>query len=257
MKRPISLHVGRAKHRFRVGVICLLCVTRWAICDCYGAGTAVEGVTEAVVDVTLSLSVPGIVAAHHFQEGNLVQSNEVILELEHEIENLDCLRRKLVMNNRNQDWESTAVVYEKSKSISREELEKKELEYRVAVTEHEMACEQVALRQLHAPASGLLVDLPVDPGEASEAYQPLARLVDPSHGYLICNLDYPLAARLQPGQQVDIELDNARKPVRLRGKVIFISPVVDMASSLQEVKILFDNSDGKISLGVPGRLLLE
>lgn len=213
--------------------------------------------TEAVVDVTLSLSVPGIVAVLHHQEGDLVQSNEVLLELEHEIENLDCVRRKLVMDNRHQDWKSTAVVYEKSKSISREELEKKELEYRVAVTEYEMACEQVALRRLDAPASGLLVDLPVDSGEASEAYQPLARLVDPSKGYLICNLDYPLAAKLQTGQEVEIEVDKAAKPVRLKGKVVFISPVVDMASSLQEVKILFDNSDRKISLGVPGRLLLE
>jgi len=153
MIRLFEKPAWRASRHCPAGFVALLCLAHWGPGNCLGAGTKVEGVTEAVVDVTLSLSVPGIVAVHHFKEGDLVQSNAVILELEHEIEDLDCLRRKLVMNNHEKDWESTAVVYEKSKSISREELEKKELEYRVAEAEHEMACEQVALRQLHAPAS--------------------------------------------------------------------------------------------------------
>jgi len=216
-----------------------------------------EGVTEASVDVTLSLSVPGIVSVRHFKEGDLVRSNQVILELEHQIDTLDCHRRGLVMENRKQDWEATQIVYEKSKSVSREELDKKELEYHVAEAEYQMACQQVALRQLRAPVSGALADLPMEPGEACEAYQPLARLVDPNQGHLLCNLEFEQAARLKLSQEVDLELDTATGPVEVKGRVIFISPVVDQASSLQEVKILFDNRDGRIRLGTPGRLILE
>lgn len=217
----------------------------------------VEGISEAVRDVTLSLSVPGIVATHHFAEGNLVRSNDVLLELDHRIQSLDCLRREQIMEHRQRDWKATGVVYEKSKSVSLEELQTKELEFKVAEAEFKISCEQVAQRQLRAPAAGVLVDLPVDPGEASEAYQPLARLVDPSQGYLICNLDYADAAGLEIDQVMDIELDTASGPVRLKGTIIFISPIVDKASSLREVKLLFDNPDGRLSLGVPGRLILH
>ena len=36
------------------------------------------------------------------------------------------------------------------------------------------------------------------------------------------------------------------------GKIVFISPVVDPASGLQKVKVLFDNAEGKIRPGVSG-----
>jgi RND family efflux transporter MFP subunit len=216
-----------------------------------------EGVTEAVVDVTLSLAVPGIVSVVHFKEGDSVRSNDVILELEHTIADLDCHRLKLVMENRKQDAEATRTVYEKSKSLSKEELDKKELEYRVAEADHEIAREQVALRQLRAPSEGVLVDLPLDPGEASEAYQPLARLVNPRAGQFICNLDHHLASRFKLGQQVELELDTSGGRTRVKGEVVFLSPVVDQASSLREVKVRFANDDGRVSLGVPGRLVLE
>lgn len=238
-------------------LLCVLGLGLWLPPDSSAQPLSVDGVTEASVDVILSLSVPGIVSLRHFSEGDLVKSNDLILELEHEIDSLDCLRRKLVMDNRKRDWEATQIVYDKSKSVSREELDKKELECRVAVTEHEIACEQVALRQLRAPADGVLADLPLDPGEASEEYQPLARLVNPSQGYFICNLDHLLAARLRVGQAVDLDLDGTSNSVRVRGEVIFLSPVVDQASSLREVKIRFPNDGHRITLGVPGRLILE
>ena len=84
-----------------------------------------------------------------------------------------------------------------------------------------------------------------------------SRFVDPNQGHLICNLDFAQAARLTLSQQVDLELDTATGPVKVKGRIIFISPVVDKASSLQEVKILFDNRDHRIRLGTPGRLILE
>lgn len=218
--------------------------------------TSADGVTESVVDVTLSLSVPGIVWRHYFKEGDLVRSNDVILELDYRYDELDRQRRQLVMDNRKKDWEATKIVFEKSQSVSQEELSKRELEYRVAQVEHEMAREQVALRQLRAPAAGVLVDLRLDPGEASEAYQPLARLVDPKQCYFVSNLDYRLAARLRLHQSVRLEIDNAGDTESISGEVVFLSPVVDPASGLQEVKVLFDNSTSGIRPGVAGRIVI-
>jgi RND family efflux transporter MFP subunit len=242
-------------NRMLVLAACLTVVPPVSLAAADGRRDA-EGVTEAVVDVTLSLSVPGIVWRQNFEEGDLVSSNEVILELEHQFDDLECERRKLVMDNRKRDWEATKIVYERSQSVSLEELNKKELEYRVAVVEHAMAREQVALRQLRAPASGVLVDLRLDSGEASEAYQPLARIVDSRQCYFISNLDYRVASRLKLGQVVQLQIDDDAAPEPVTGKVVFLSPVVDPASGLQELKVLFDNSQSRIRPGVSGRLLL-
>ena len=43
----------------------------------------------------------------------------------------------------------------------------------------------------------------------------------------------------------------------LTGKVVFLSPVVDPASGLQKVKLLFDNADGKVRPGLAGKLFIE
>ena len=40
-------------------------------------------------------------------------------------------------------------------------------------------------------------------------------------------------------------------------KIEFISPVVDPASNLREVKVVFRNPDGKIQPGVNGEMILE
>jgi multidrug efflux pump subunit AcrA (membrane-fusion protein) len=60
---------------------------------------------------------------------------------------------------------------------------------------------------------------------------------------------------LQPGQQVNLEIDAGRgAPVQLAGKVNFVSPVVDPASGLMKVKVIFENSNGAVRPGVAGKM---
>src|SRR5688572_27394168 len=66
------------------------------------------GLTEPVLDVTLSASVPGIITARRFKEGDFVKEGEAIVELDKRLEELELERRKLVLEARRFDYERTA-----------------------------------------------------------------------------------------------------------------------------------------------------
>jgi len=62
---------------------------------------------------------------------------------------------------------------------------------------------------------------------------------------------------LKAGINVPIVMDATEGGVTRQGTVIFVSPVADASSGLKEVKVLIDNSDGKVSPGVTGWLKLS
>ena len=216
-----------------------------------------SGITEPVADILISTPVAGIVAEIKYGEGMFVKSNAVILTLDKRLEELEATRRKVVEDNRKQDYESTLTVYEKTKSVSREEVDKKKADYEVAVAEHDTALEQLSRRQITAPCSGVVAELPLDVGESCQAYQPVVRLVDTRQCYFVSNVEAKPAGRLKPGQEVKLEIDTTSGTTALTGKVVFLSPVVDPASGLQKLKVLFDNADGKVRPGLAGKLLIE
>ncbi len=215
-----------------------------------------SGVTEPVFDVTLSLPIPGIVTNLKFKEGDFVQTNDVLLELDKRLEEIEVDRRQCIMENHKTDWETTRTVFDKSSSVSRDELLKKEADYRVSLAEFEQAKEQLRRRQLVSPGAGVISEIKLHVGEACAAYEPVVRVVDTRRCYFISNLEAKAAAKLHPGQTVSIEIEDQPAPVRVTGNIIFVSPVVDSASGLQRVKAVFDNSDGKVRPGLAGRFLL-
>jgi RND family efflux transporter MFP subunit len=219
-------------------------------------GTAI-GLTEPVLDVTLSASVPGIIAARRFKEGDFVKEGDAIVELDKRLEELELERRKLVLEARRIDYERTAKLVQTTKGTSKEELEKKEYDYKLAQVEHAMAAEQLRRRVVTAPLSGVVMQFPLELGESCQPYQPLARVVDARRCYLVANLEPRAAAALSPGKEVKLEIDTGATAEPVSGTVTFLSPVADAASGLIEVKVLFENAAGKIRPGLAGRLHLK
>jgi RND family efflux transporter MFP subunit len=254
MDRKTNVRASRGSN-FIVGVTlaagCALAVSARAESLC---GT---GITEAVFDVTLSMPVPGIIQTQPVKEGSLVHTNEVILKLDNRLEELEVERRKLVMDNRKADWESTRTVFEKSSSVSRDELLKKEAEYKVAQTEYETAQEQLRRRHLLSPGEGVVAEVKLHIGEACAAYEPIARVVDTRRCYFISNTEARVSSGLQVNQPVRLELEDGNASLRVEARIVFISPVIDPASGLQKVKALFENADGKVRPGLMGKMFRE
>ena len=222
------------------------------------APVAVTGITEPVADVVLSASVPGIVSAWKFKEGDFVKANDIIIELDNRLEQLEVERRKAVLDSRKTERDTLQTLAAKSSiSVKKEELDKAETDFRIAQTELEMAVEQLRRRAVISPCAGTIVDIARDVGEACQAYQPLIRVVDTRQAYFVGNVEAKLAGRLKSGQKVKLEIENSIAPVVLEGEITYLAAVVDPASGLQKVKVIFDNAEGKIRPGVSGRLLID
>lgn len=219
------------------------------------AEQVVAGITEPVCDAVLSPAVSGLVSAWKFKEGDFVKENEVIVELDNKLEALEVDRRKLAMENRKLDWEALQTLFQKSSiSVKKEELDKAETEYKIAVVEHRMAVETLRRRSIIAPCSGYVAAITRDVGEACEEFQPVARVVDTRQCYFVSNVEARAAGSLKLGQSVALEIETPTKPASVSGQITFLSPVIDPASGLRRVKVLFDNSDGKINPGVAGKM---
>ncbi|MBI5775256.1 MAG: efflux RND transporter periplasmic adaptor subunit [Verrucomicrobia bacterium] len=246
----------------------------------HGQNTA-AGVTEPFQDVVLSSSVPGRVARRLVKEGDTVKAGQTLVELEKRQEELEVARRKLVMEskaeldaavarveNTRADFESTRKLFAATKSVSQDDLAKKELDYKLAVAEadklkmseerevfeHQMAVVALNERVIASPLTGQVVQLARDVGEDCKAQEPVVRVVDTRQFYLVANVEARAGFALQPGQTVQVEVEAGRDKVKMAGRISFISPVVDPASGLLRVKVLCDNPDGRVKPGVAGTL---
>jgi len=215
------------------------------------------GIVRPFIDVKLSAAVPGIVTSRKVNEGDAVKQGDVLLELDNSLERLEVERRKVVRDQKRDDFEGTKKLFGSTKGISKEELDKKEAEYLVSVAEHDIAVEQLHRRQVLAPHTGVITDILIETGEACQPYEFLVQLVDTSRCYLLANIDAKDRARFKKDQEVTIEIDLGDGKVVVPGKVVFASPLVDPASGMQKVKVLFDNKDGKIRPGLTGGILAQ
>jgi membrane fusion protein (multidrug efflux system) len=245
------LALAAAFHRIALGVACLMALASWA------AETRCPGIIKPYLDVTLSASVPGIVTSRKFAEGTFVQEGAVLLELDSNLERLEAARRKVLREQKQTDFEATQKLFKTTKGTSKEELDKKEAEYKVAALEHDIAVEQLRRRQVIAPLSGVIAEIWPEVGEACQPYQPLMRVVDRRRCYLVTNVEARLGSRLNLGQQLMIEVETGGAKVTLPGKIVFLSPVVDPASSLRKVKVLFENKEDNVLPGLTGIMLCD
>jgi RND family efflux transporter MFP subunit len=228
----------------------LFCV--YGVCFADGSAIVTSGITEPYLDVTLAASVPGLISRRAFNEGDAVKKGDVIVELDKGLEELEVERRLSVMERSKTDLDSTKVLVSTTKSVSKDELGKKEMDFRVAKAEHGIAVEELARRKVIAPFSGNIVELTLQVGAASAPYQPLARMVDTSRCYFVGHVEGKNVSRLRLDESVKVEVEGNPEPVAAR--ICFISPVVDPASGLAKIKALFENPNGKVRPGLAAKM---
>jgi RND family efflux transporter MFP subunit len=244
---------------------------------------SITGITEPIGDVILSATDSGTIATVHIKEGGKVKKGGIVLELDSRLEALEVDRRKLILESKVEReaaatkvatlktmLDSTRELFDKTGSVSKDELEKIKLEYALALAdlnrlevtekregiEYEMALESLNKRRLISPLSGTVIKLFLEPGETCQENQPLVHVVDTSKCLFVGNAEEWVGRRLKKGQSVNLQIKTGSEFADRTGKVVFISPVVDPASGLLEVKAEFDNQDGSVRPGTSGRLIL-
>ena len=277
--------VSRTNGNILLVFIAIISIFAWCGSSPYaGERISVSGITEPIKDVTLSLTVPGMIEKIYFKEGDHIEEGQTILALDDQLETFEVARRKVIWESKAELesaqarlctakslLESTRQLFESTQSVSGEELEEKELEYKLALAEekrleieeerqrieYEMSLENLRRRRLVSPIGGVIIKLFLEEGETCEAEQPLVHIVDTDRCRLVCNVEESLGRCLRKGQTVELSIRTGSKSIREKGTIAFVSPVVDPASSLLEVKAEFDNDDGKVRPGIVGYMLLR
>ncbi len=243
-----------------------------------------RGITEPFRDASVSALEAGIVTAVLAKEGQFVRQGETVIELDNALETLEVERRKLIAESTVEvdaararvqtlqvDLEGTRKLHETSRSVSLEDLQKKQLEYDLARAELErllvaerreqieyrIAQAQLARRIVSAPFDGVIVEVKLKEGEGCAQQQPLFRIVDTRRCRLVVHMEQAPALKMKPGAKVALRIQEPDGAVSVAGTVEFVSPVVDASSGLREVKVVFENPDGKIQPGVTGTIAAE
>jgi RND family efflux transporter MFP subunit len=213
------------------------------------------GITEPIRDVTLAFPVVGIVMARPFPEGAVVKQGEALVELDKRIEELEVERRRLVRDLARMELDRLKSLAERNAiSVSPEEIDKKQAEYDTGRVEHDLAVETLRRRTLMSPFDGAIAEYYKDVGEKCEDQQsPVVRVVDTRRCYFVANIEAKAGEGLRLDQPVEVELDAGDVPIKVRGTIAYVSPVVEPASGLLRVKVVYDNPDGRVRPGVVGR----
>ena len=240
------------------------------------------GVTQALRDVKLSMTVAGRIDGMLVREGSRVSKGQVLMYLDKTLEELEVQRRRLQL----QDVAKLEELRQKEKTlatqvaalaplllsggISRKQAEDEEIALGTVSAERKaieaskereriellLAQEAFERRHLRAPFDGVVTKVALRVGESIGAHEPLITLVDTSRVRFMGTVAARTGTKLQVAAMVNIELSMDGQVKRRAAKVVFVSPVADPSSGLLEVIAEFENFDASVRPGISGRLLL-
>lgn len=275
----------KPRQSFSIGRISLLIIMLFAILSVQRNSLAdvssdipINGLTRSHREALLSASSSGRVETILVREGAVVREGDVLIRLDRNQEELERDRRRLLweseaeikaasarMQTASSELESTRSVFESTRAISRENLERKELEFRLAEAEYlrakmnkdrehieyQMATEALIRREIRAPMDGIVTQLFIEEGEGCELRQPLVQVVDASRVEFVANVEAPILSGFTAGQDVLLEVQvSPDLSLSFPGVVSYVAPVVDGASGLGVLMAEFCNSEGLMLPGV-------
>lgn len=239
------------------------------------------GLVYSEHDIQLSAPVVGLVQRLLVQPGDRVSSGQALIELEDSVQRIEVRRRAHVFQDNSEYetsverlelasklWKISQEVSAATQSVSEEELIKMQLEISAAAgklvqlkaqkkreqIEVEAAQAELALRTLRAPVAGVVTDVLFDPGEWARLGDVVLKMADLAHVELRLNVPPAFSARLKKGDKLQGMFESSKNSVM--GVVKYVSPVVDAASGLVDVRVRYPNPTGEIRPGLKGTVRL-
>lgn len=253
-----------------------LCAALLACVPLLAAAQDFPGLVQPLHDIVLSTGVGGVVASKHVVPGSRVRARQVLMVLDDRLQAVEADRRRVMLLDTSELrateerlriartlYEDARKVFDKTGSISRDELMRLEGEYRATQgrleqlqalkerekLEHHGAVQERQMRQLVAPVGGVVTKVDVDVGEWAKPGEPLIRLVDASTLVFKANLPMAAVGGLKAGAVVPVLVEDGARVVQVPGRLTFVSPVADPASGLVEVRANVANPGGQLRPG--------
>jgi RND family efflux transporter MFP subunit len=236
-----------------------------------------DGVTEPINQARVGFTVSGKIDSIWVKEGAFVRKGDTLMNLVNREERLRVRITGITANDSSavlsaraklqaykKDLDATRNLFENSNSVSAEQVWEKQMNHDVAAaeltsaqTERDRAKLEHEKRVLTAPFDGEIVSISKNKGESVEGLEPVIEIADVRTCRMVAYVVANRAGKLKPGQQVSLSLDGRKQVRRKKGKIEFVSPVVDKSSMLRTVKVIFDNTDLAVEPGVTGKILLK
>jgi len=238
------------------------------------------GVTEPLRQITLSMSVSGVVETRSVSEGSQVASGDLLLELDREIEALEMESKLLIFEDQsainelkerigvleNQVERGRALV--QRGGISEKQIEdevlalaaaKAELEARIQSKrreqiDHALAQTYFDRRVLIAPIQGIVTEVNISVGETVKPQEPLITLVDVSRIKFRGTFSVADRKRFTVGDAAQLLVQQYGQQITKPATISYIAPIADPSSGLIEIIAEVDNRDHMITPGTTAEL---
>jgi RND family efflux transporter MFP subunit len=246
------------------------------------AALSAPGVTQALRDVKLSMTVAGRIDGMLVREGSRVRKGQVLMYLDRTLEELEVQRRRLLVEDRarlDELKQKEKTLMEQVESlrpllasggVSRKQAEDEEIALGAVSAERKalesskereqvelsLAKETYERRNLRSPFDGVVTKVGLRLGESVSPHEPFMSVVDTSRVRFMGTVPARTGINLKVGATVKIELTVDGQLRSRMAKVVFVSPVTDPSSGLIEVIAEFENADGSVRPGISGRMLL-
>lgn len=185
---------------------------------------------------------------YKYRQGESFSAGAVLTELESENYSIKLKQAQDQLDFLQASYEDKKEL-RKGNFTSGFELKKSEYEFRTAKSNLEIAQLNFSYCKIRAPFSGKIVEVITREYETVRPGQQLLRIIDDNSLLAVMNL--PLA-KVQPvGSAMKIRLQDGRL---VQGKIYEISPQADHRTGTVRIRVLIDNTQGKLRAGMTGEL---
>jgi membrane fusion protein, multidrug efflux system len=197
--------------------------------------------------VEVGSSVSGVIESIDLYRGDRVDEGQVLFQLKAGVQKagVEIARLKAAFSERK--LVRNAEMFE-DQLLSAHERDEIETESLMAKTELQLKEQELALRQVVSPISGVVVDRLIDKGEYVNV-EPVISLatLDPLHIDLL--LPYSYFGSIVTGQELQIRAEPALIDPR-SARVKTVDPLIDPASGTFRVQLIMANPGNKIPAGL-------
>lgn len=240
-----------------------------------------SGLIYPLHDITLSAGVSGLVMKRLVLPGQTVKAEQLLVLLDDRMQSIESSRRRIIFEDQSEVHatrdrvrildtllQDSRTVYEKTGSVSKEELLRLEAEQLASQGRLEQLLEQKKREQLDfesaerdrlqrhilAPINGVVTKVLPQVGEWAKAGDPVLHLVDTSIAVLRLAVPHTLANTLKLGAKQLIQLEPGSGLSQVTGQIKFVAPGADPASGLVQVEVSFLNPGQRIKTGIKGMI---
>lgn len=198
--------------------------------------------------VTVAAEVAGRIEWIGPREGSPVQRGDLLMRLNTDLLQAEFERSQAQAKNAQTEFERQQGLVKGGAAPTRE-LDQAATQLAVAQADLQEVRARLQRTQIHAPAGGILNDLPVEQGEYVQGGTPVAQIVQTNIVKVAVHVPERDVAFFSPGESVEILAAVKGCQQSFHGAITFISRVADDRTRSTRMEIKLPNPDGALRSG--------